>query len=180
MKSLLCWPEPVIRVQSLAASGILEIPERYIKSPSHRTSLNNDVSQPQEVDVPVIDFQNLFSSDQGLCDEALRCVHNACLEWGFFQIVNHGVSHELMKRTCEVWHEFFNLPLEEKQKYANTPATYEGYGSRVGVEKGASLDWSDYFFLLLMPLSLVNQNKWPAIPASCRYTCMQIYSLILG
>ncbi|KAG5243109.1 2-oxoglutarate-dependent dioxygenase [Salix suchowensis] len=168
MKSLLCWPEPVIRVQSLAASGIREIPERYIKSPSHRPSLNNDVSQPQEVDVPVIDFQNLFSSDRGLCDEALRCVHNACREWGFFQIVNHGVSHELMKRTCEVWHEFFNLPLDEKQKYANTPATYEGYGSRVGVEKGASLDWSDYFFLLLMPLSLVNQSKWPAIPASCR------------
>ncbi|KAJ6742309.1 LEUCOANTHOCYANIDIN DIOXYGENASE-LIKE [Salix viminalis] len=116
-KSLLCWPEPVIRVQSLAASGIRANPRA-------------------EVDVPVIDFQNLFSSDRGLCDEALRCVHNACREWGFFQIVNHGVSHELMKRTCEVWHEFFNLPLEEKQKYANTPATYEGelvaeYGSEV-------------------------------------------------
>jgi hypothetical protein len=175
MKSLQSWPEPVTRVQSLAASGIRAIPERYIKSPSQRPLLNNDA---QEVNVPVIDFQNLFSSDRGLCEEALRCVHNACREWGFFQVVNHGVNHELMKRTCEVWHEFFNLPLEVKQEYANTPATYEGYGSRVGVEKGASLDWSDYFFLHFMPLSLINKNKWPAIPASCRYICMHIYIYI--
>ncbi|KAJ6993034.1 hypothetical protein NC653_016229 [Populus alba x Populus x berolinensis] len=165
MNCLHSWPEPVTRVQSLAASGIQAIPERYIKSPSHRPLLNDDV---QEVNVPVIDFQNLFSGDRGLREEALCCVHNACREWGFFQVVNHGVNHELMKRTCEVWHEFFNLPLEVKQEYANTPATYEGYGSRVGVQKGASLDWSDYFFLHFMPLSLVNKNKWPAIPASCR------------
>jgi hypothetical protein len=42
----------------------------------------------------------------------------------------------------------------------------------LGVEKGATLDWSDYFFLHYMPVSLRNQNKWPATPASCRYACI--------
>jgi isopenicillin N synthase-like dioxygenase len=84
-----------------------------------------------------------------------------------------------MKRTSEVWREFFNLPEEVKQEYANTPATYEGYGSRLGVEKGAILDWSDYFFLNYMPVSLRNQNKWPATPASCRYACTFITSRML-
>lgn len=168
MNCLQSWPEPVVRVQSLAASGIRAIPERYIKPPSHRPLSKDNFSPPQEVNIPVIDFQNVFSDDQRLRDEALRDIYSACREWGFFQVVNHGVSHELMKRTSEVWREFFNLPLEVKQEYANTPATYEGYGSRLGVEKEAILDWSDYFFLNYMPASLRNQNKWPATPASCR------------
>ena len=77
------WPEPVIRVQALAASGLATIPERFIKP--------------------------------------------------------------------------------------NTPLTYEGYGSRLGVKKGAILDWSDYFFLHYMPCSLRDQAKWPALPTSLRY-----------
>lgn len=168
MNCLQSWPEPVVRVQSLAASGIQAIPERYVKPPSHRPLSNSDFSLPQEVNIPVIDFQNVFSNDQRLREEALRCIYRACSEWGFFQVVNHGVSHELMKGVREIWREFFNLPVEVKQEYANSPATYEGYGSRLGVEKGASLDWSDYFFLHYMPVSLRNQNKWPATPASCR------------
>ncbi|KAL0338183.1 UNVERIFIED_CONTAM: putative 2-oxoglutarate-dependent dioxygenase [Sesamum angustifolium] len=74
----------------------------------------------------------------------------------------------MMGRAREAWREFFKLPLEEKQKYANAPSTYEGYGSRLGVEKGVSLDWSDYFFLNYLPLALRDQNKWPALPLSCR------------
>ncbi|KAJ6755740.1 OXOGLUTARATE/IRON-DEPENDENT DIOXYGENASE, partial [Salix purpurea] len=172
MNCLQSWPEPVVRVQSLAASGIQAIPERYIKPPSHRPLSKSDFSLPQEVNIPVIDFENVFSSDHRLRDEALRCIYSACSEWGFFQVVNHGVSHELMKGVREMWREFFNLPVEVKQEYANSPVTYEGYGSRLGVQKGASLDWSDYFFLHYMPVSLRNQNKWPATPASCRYACI--------
>lgn len=177
MNCLLSWPEPVIRVQSLAESGMRAIPERYIKPLSDRPSLksittttnNNNKNSETSINIPVIDLQNLFSNDQSLRDETMSLVSQACTEWGFFQILNHGVSHELMKRARETWREFFSLPLDEKQEYANLPNTYEGYGSRLGVEKGAILDWSDYFFLHYMPPSLRNQSKWPALPPSCRY-----------
>ncbi|KAI7756333.1 hypothetical protein M8C21_025767 [Ambrosia artemisiifolia] len=98
----------------------------------------------------------------------MEMVSEACREWGLFQVVNHGVREELMAATRRVWREFFSLPMEMKQEYANTPETYQGYGSRVGVEKGAKLDWSDYFFLHFLPLSLRNPSKWPANPHSCR------------
>ncbi|KAH7553847.1 hypothetical protein JRO89_XS12G0065500 [Xanthoceras sorbifolium] len=174
MNCLQSWPEPIVRVQSLSESGIKSIPERYIKPPLHRPSLkstdddfrtNND--QPR-MNIPVIDLQNMFGQDKALRDETLRSVSSACREWGFFQVVNHGVSHELMRSAREVWRQFFKLPVEVKQEYANSPTTYEGYGSRLGVEKGAKLDWSDYFFLHYMPHSLRNQSKWPALPPSCR------------
>ncbi|KAF2288526.1 hypothetical protein GH714_008189 [Hevea brasiliensis] len=167
------WPEPVVRVQSLSESGISQIPLRYVKPPSHRPSVkDNNVSSScstqTEVDIPVIDFGNAFSDNQTLRLETLKSISLACRKGGFFQIVNHGVRPQLLKSVREVWREFFNQPLEVKQEYANSPATYEGYGSRLGVEKGATLDWSDYFFLHYMPVMLRNQRKWPQVPASCR------------
>ncbi|KAA8517403.1 hypothetical protein F0562_017696 [Nyssa sinensis] len=161
------WPEPVVRVQSLSDSGISVVPERYIKRPSDRppSSFNSPAS---EVEIPVIDLKNLFSNNISLLETTMSLICSACREWGFFQVVNHGVSHDLMKRTREVWHDFFFLPLEAKQMYANSPTTYEGYGSRLGVEKGAKLDWSDYYFLHCLPMSLRDENKWPTLPLECR------------
>ncbi|GJN13998.1 hypothetical protein PR202_gb00768 [Eleusine coracana subsp. coracana] len=58
--------------------------------------------------------------------------------------------------------------MEEKKAFANSPVTYEGYGSRLGVEKGAILDWSDYYFLHLVPSDAKNLDKWPMVPCNLR------------
>ncbi|KAH9736553.1 hypothetical protein WN944_004225 [Citrus x changshan-huyou] len=171
MNCLQSWPEPIVRVQALSESGIKSIPERYIKPALQRPNSVKHGDRhfdDSQINIPLIDLQNIYSNDESVRNETLSCISNACREWGFFQVVNHGVSPELMKQTREMWREFFNLPLELKQEYANSPTTYEGYGSRLGVEKGAKLDWSDYFFLHFMPHSLRNPNKWPALPPSCR------------
>lgn len=170
MKSLQSWPEPVVRVQALSESGIRAIPDRYVKPPSDRPSV---VSSPmvKEVNIPVIDLKGLFvgaNGPSGPDDPTLRQINEACRHWGFFQVVNRGVDPKLMRMMRESWREFFHLPLEAKQRYANSPCTYEGYGSRLGVEKGAVLDWSDYYFLHYMPQCLRNHEKWPDLPPSCR------------
>ncbi|KAH6824337.1 2-oxoglutarate and oxygenase superfamily protein [Perilla frutescens var. hirtella] len=161
------WPEPVVRVQHLSDSGIRVIPDRYVKKPSDRPSLGGG-SAGAEANIPVIDMAGLYSGDASLRRRTAALIDDACREWGFFQVVNHGVSHELLARSREVWREFFQLPLAEKQKLANSPATYEGYGSRLGVSEGISLDWSDYFFLHYLPVELRNEEKWPTLPVTCR------------
>lgn len=185
------WPEPIVRVQSLAESGLSSIPSRYIRPHSQRPSNTTSFPTPKpfqtdhhhghdqktsdhdhdhdHVNIPVIDLKHVFSEDPILREQVFGQVDQACREWGFFQVVNHGVSHELMKSSRELWREFFNQPLEMKEEYANSPTTYEGYGSRLGVQKGATLDWSDYFFLHYRPPSLRNQAKWLAFPQSFRY-----------
>ncbi|CAA3011457.1 probable 2-oxoglutarate-dependent dioxygenase At3g111800 [Olea europaea subsp. europaea] len=173
MSCLESWPEPVVRVQHLLDNGMKEIPECYVKKPSERPHFKE--SATGEIDIPVINLQDLFSEDDLLRQTTASLVDSACREWGFFQVVNHGVSHQLMVATREAWHEFFHLPLEEKQKYANSPSTYEGYGSRLGVEKGVSLDWSDYFFLHYLPISLRDEKKWPKLPVPCREHLMVAY-----
>ncbi|KAA8539570.1 hypothetical protein F0562_026262 [Nyssa sinensis] len=168
MNSLNDWPEPIVRVQSLSDSAVLAVPDRYIKPPPERPSLNSD---PSDVNIPLIDLGGLLGCDGNTLQPPatiLTKISEACREWGFFQVVNHGVRPELMDLAREAWREFFHLPMELKQAYANSPKTYEGYGSRLGVEKGAILDWSDYYFLHFLPASLKDHNKWPALPASLR------------
>jgi len=159
MDCLQDWPEPVVRVQSLSDSGAAVIPPSYVKPPSERP-VTNDGSGNHDLSIPLVDFN---------CADTVSAVSDACREWGFFQVVNHGVSCELMRRAREDWRQFFHLPMEEKQTYANTPKTYEGYGSRLGIQKGAILDWGDYYFLHLLPLCLKSHAKWPALPPSLRY-----------
>lgn len=166
MSSLHDWPEPIVRVQSLSDSGAAVIPARYIKPLSDRPSLSLKVGE--DINIPIIDMSGLASGDETLHAATMNEISEACREWGFFQVVNHGVSPDLMRQTREIWRDFFHLPLELKQPYANLPNTYEGYGSRLGVQKGAVLDWSDYFFLHYRPTSLKNPDKWPAEPYSCR------------
>lgn len=165
MNSPIDWPEPIVRVQSLSESEAPVIPDRYIKPPLERPTISTDAT---DVNIPVIDLQGFFEGDDNIRSTILCQISEACREWGFFQILNHGVSPQLMDRAREVWREFFHLPMDIKQSYANSPKTYEGYGSRLGVEKGAVLDWSDYFFLHYLPLSLKDYNKWPGLPDYCR------------
>uniref|UniRef100_A0A7N0RFC4 Fe2OG dioxygenase domain-containing protein n=1 Tax=Kalanchoe fedtschenkoi TaxID=63787 RepID=A0A7N0RFC4_KALFE len=155
------WPEPVTRVQSLSESGKPKIPTKYVKPPEQRPSLIAD--QPDDdANIPLVDLAGV---DQA---KVLDQISGACREWGFFQVVNHGVRPELMDEMKEIWRSFFHLPMEMKQGYSNNPVTYEGYGSRLGVQKGAILDWNDYFFLHYHPVCLKDPNKWPALPPSCR------------
>ncbi|GJM94470.1 hypothetical protein PR202_ga11115 [Eleusine coracana subsp. coracana] len=179
------WPEPVVRVQSLWESGLATIPARYVKPESERPNNPNKLvgtkkkkseeeEEEEEVEgdheskttmsIPVVDLSSP-------CDPATaRAVSAACREWGFFQAVNHGVSGELLRRCRRAWKGFFHLPMEVKQRYGNSPATYEGYGSRLGVEKGAVLDWGDYYFLHVRPPHLLHTDKWPHLPPDLRET----------
>ncbi|XP_070027001.1 jasmonate-induced oxygenase 2-like isoform X3 [Nicotiana sylvestris] len=167
------WPEPIVRVQSLSDSGISKIPDRYVKPPTERPISLGRSSLQTDVNIPIIDLQELFNDIEsrrfsGLTSSVVEQISEACRNWGFFQVVNHGVPPELMDQATEVWREFFHQPMEVKQSCANSPKTYEGYGSRLGVKKGAILDWSDYYFLHYLPCSLKDQKKWPALPVYLR------------
>ncbi|KAL0728562.1 hypothetical protein Bca4012_024655 [Brassica carinata] len=161
------WPEPIVRVQSLAESNLSSLPDRYIKPASQRPTMTEDA--PTATNIPIIDLEGLFSGEEGSSDDVIMAkISEACREWGFFQVVNHGVRPELMDAARENWREFFHLPVNAKETYSNSPRTYEGYGSRLGVEKGAILDWSDYYYLHHLPPRLKDFNKWPSFPPTIK------------
>ncbi|KAJ0764464.1 putative flavonol synthase [Helianthus annuus] len=159
------WLEPVVRVQTLSDTGSSVIPDRYIKPLVQRPSFN---TQSHSQNIPIIDLYELTNGSATAQKAVMDQISIACREWGFFQVLNHGISDELVDGAREVWKEFFHQPMEVKQDYANTPNTYEGYGSRLGIQKGAILDWNDYFFLYYLPSKLKDHNKWPSQPPFLR------------
>ncbi|CAI9091725.1 OLC1v1026825C1 [Oldenlandia corymbosa var. corymbosa] len=169
MNSPTDWPEPIVRVQTL--SDLPVIPDRYVKPPDQRPTVpisSTSSFSSSKLNIPLIDFADFLNGDTIRRESTLQKIYEACTEWGFFQVINHGISPQLLDRAREVWYGFFHQPMEVKQAYANSPKTYEGYGSRLGIQKGATLDWGDYYYLHYLPCSLKDPNKWPALPLDLR------------
>eukprot|EP00249_Psilotum_nudum_P015182 c25204_g1_i1 orf=14-1252(-) len=160
------WPEPIHRVQVLAESGLDCVPPRYIKPESERPYVWQQ--EDEDLEIPIIDLSGL--QDENRRHLTLAELGHACEEWGFFHIINHGIPLPIVQRLKMVAKQFFELPLEEKQAYANNPSTYEGYGSRLGVDKDVALDWCDYFYLNVLPTCIRDMSKWPSRPSLWRET----------
>lgn len=158
-------------VQELALNVVdpEAVPPRYIRAPEERPNSSLPVSH--ESAIPLIDMKKLIlhpEDDQRR--QEMERLSNACQEWGFFQIVNHGIPHSLMDGIKSVAKEFFNLPLQEKQKYAPQAGDVQGYGKTFVVAEDQTLDWGDLLALALMPNTLKNLALWPTVPTNFRDT----------
>ncbi|GMN41020.1 hypothetical protein TIFTF001_010257 [Ficus carica] len=58
----------------------------------------------------------IFDISQPLDKSSLSSLSQACKDWGFFHITNHGVSKELYKQLYSLSNLLFNLPMESKLK----------------------------------------------------------------
>lgn len=78
--------------------------------------------------VPIIDIAALVEGDADAdVEPAVSGIARACREWGFFQVVNHGVSDELI---AEVWHQtrrFFARPRAVKESILRSKDNPWGY-----------------------------------------------------
>lgn len=166
---------PVENVQALASRNLKDVPLRYIRPEAEFEQVSIDES----LHIPVIDMCKLI--DDQLChDDELAKLHLACKHWGFFQLINHGVSQEVINKMKTETEEFFKLPLEEKKAYAQLPNDIEGYGQAFVVSEEQKLDWGDMLFLLPRPVSQRNMRFWPHNPTSFRATLDKYSSEVEG
>ncbi|XP_062087149.1 gibberellin 20-oxidase-like protein [Humulus lupulus] len=56
----------------------------------------------------------IFDISQPLDSSSLYSLSQACKEWGFFHITNHGISKDLYKKLSSLSNNIFSLPLELK------------------------------------------------------------------
>ncbi|KAK6124135.1 hypothetical protein DH2020_042108 [Rehmannia glutinosa] len=95
-------------------------------------------------------------------------LHKACQEWGFFQVINHGVDYEVIEIMKLEIKEFFNLPIEEKNKFCQEAGDIEGYGQAFVVSEEQKLDWADLFYIVTLPTHLRKPHLIPKLPAKFR------------
>ncbi|CAL1354061.1 unnamed protein product [Linum trigynum] len=156
--------QELVKQQDLAT-----VPPRYVLDDQDVASLHQQ--QPQ---LPVIDLQSLLDPES--MDSELAKLQSACKDWGFFQLVNHGISSGLLEEMKAQVQEFFNLPMEEKKKLWQFPGEVEGFGQTFVVSEEQKLDWSDIFYLVTQPPYLRKPHLLPNLPLPFRDTVEQ-YSL---
>ncbi|KAK3431057.1 protein SRG1 [Eucalyptus grandis] len=158
---------PVPNVQELAKEVIAEVPPRYVRTDQDHPLMDDDHGTLL-LEVPVIDLNNLSSSDGNLRESELEKLHTACKDWGFFQLINHGVSCSLVEEVKLGIQEFFKLPMEEKRKFWQEAGDLEGFGQAFVVSEEQKLDWGDMFFLMSLPRHLRKPHLFPMLPSPFR------------
>ncbi|KAK6939927.1 Non-hem dioxygenase N-terminal domain [Dillenia turbinata] len=95
--------------------------------------------------IPVIDFSKLNGPKRA---EIMAQIANGCEEWGFFQLVNHGISEELLERVKKVTSDFFKLEREENFKNSMPVKLLNDLVENKSGNKLENLDWEDAITLL--------------------------------
>ncbi|KAA8515003.1 hypothetical protein F0562_018210 [Nyssa sinensis] len=157
-------------VQELAKEPLSRVPPRYVRPDQDPPIISDASSLPQ---VPVIDMHSLLSGYS--LDSELQKLHFACKEWGFFQLINHGVSSSLVEKVKLEIQEFFKLPIEEKKKFSQEPGDIEGFGQAFVVSEEQKLDWADLFYMVTLPTHLRKPHLFPKLPLPFRDT-IETYS----
>nr|ABK23633.1 unknown [Picea sitchensis] len=157
------------RVESLALSGLAAIPAEYVRPLEERPTecvLKVKRVEDEGPQIPVVDVAGWDSADEEIKKEIRRQVAKASREWGVMQLLNHGISETLIERLQAAGKAFFDLPVEEKEKYANDHAAGKiaGYGSKLANNASGQLEWEDYYFHLLWPEQRRDMTTWPNIP----------------
>ncbi|XP_026401391.1 2-oxoglutarate-Fe(II) type oxidoreductase hxnY-like [Papaver somniferum] len=126
--------------------------------------------------LPLIDL----SSSDGISTS--KSIRQACVESGFFYLINHGVEDELIKRVFDESKKFFSLPVEEKMKLERKGLT--GYTPMYSETLDPTLKTGDLKeSIYIGPLNGVDhvQNQWPSeeVLPSWRSTMESYYEKLI-
>ncbi|KAA8539220.1 hypothetical protein F0562_025912 [Nyssa sinensis] len=154
-------------VRHLCESGITKIPRKYILPISDRPNSQKGDHNAENLSIklPIIDFAELQGSNRS---QILNSLAKACEEFGFFQLINHGIASDVILSMIDVAKRFFDLPFDERAKYMSSDMrSAVRYGTSVNQNKDGVFCWRDFLKLSCNPLSDV-LPFWPSSPVDLR------------
>ncbi|GMH30239.1 hypothetical protein Nepgr_032082 [Nepenthes gracilis] len=165
-------------VQELAKQPLIRVPTRYVRTDLDGHPAFTALAEGGEPSsrLPIIDMARLASDPMD--SEELDKLHRACKEWGFFHLINHGISSAMVEKVKREVEGFFKLPIEEKNKYKQLAGELEGYGQMFVRSEEQKLDWADRFHIVILPTYLRKQDFFPELLIYFRET-FESYSVEL-
>ncbi|XP_062096966.1 flavonol synthase/flavanone 3-hydroxylase-like [Humulus lupulus] len=148
-----------------------EFDPAFIQAPEHRPKPTIVEAQG----IPLIDLSRPI-------DDLAREIGGACSQWGFFQVINHGVPLDSRQKLESAAREFFALPQEEKRRVKRDAVKVLGYYDTEHTKNVR--DWKEVFDFSVedptfVPASLDADdqkvttwyNQWPENPPVLREAC---------
>ncbi|PHT78900.1 hypothetical protein T459_16952 [Capsicum annuum] len=114
----------------------------------------------QAIRLPIID---LTSPDR---TSTARAIRQACVDVGFFYLINHGVEEKFFNKVLQQSKKFFSLPLDEKMKVVrrNHRGYTPLYAEKLDPSSTTQGDSKESFYIGSPEDKSVasNLNQWPA------------------
>nr|AAA99793.1 1-aminocyclopropane-1-carboxylic acid oxidase [Nicotiana glutinosa] len=98
---------------------------------------------------PVVNMELLNSEQRAATMETIK---DACENWGFFEVVNHGISHELLDTVEKFTKGHYNECMERRFKEMVASKGLEAVQTEI-----KDLDWESTFYLKHLPVSTISQ-----------------------
>ncbi|KAL2473423.1 1-aminocyclopropane-1-carboxylate oxidase 4 [Forsythia ovata] len=98
---------------------------------------------------PVINMEKLNGEERAATMETIK---DACENWGFFELVNHGLSDELLDTVERMTKEHYKKCMEQRFKEMVKSKGLEAVQNEVN-----DLDWESTFFLRHLPVSNISE-----------------------
>ncbi|KAF3432123.1 hypothetical protein FNV43_RR26862 [Rhamnella rubrinervis] len=143
-KELKQFDESKKGVKGLVDSGVTAIPKFFVHPPEVLSELKRG-SNSISVSIPVIDLSDRRSA---IVDR----IRSAAREWGFFQVINHGIPREAINRTMAAIKAFHEQPTEIKSRfYTRDTSSAVWYVSNVDLYRSKAAFWNDTLQVRLGP-----------------------------
>lgn len=119
---------------------------------------------------PIIDFTPFYGQDKAARSKLEDEIRDACLDYGFFQLRNHGIPENLQKEILLQSKDFFSLSDEVKDKYNKDVGEFNRGYERLRSQNFEKLTKGDlkegYFLAQDLPLDdpYVQARKWAQGP----------------
>ncbi|XP_009604053.1 1-aminocyclopropane-1-carboxylate oxidase [Nicotiana tomentosiformis] len=98
---------------------------------------------------PIINLEKLNGSERA---DTMEMIKDACENWGFFELVNHGIPHEVMDTVEKMTKGHYKKCMEQRFK-----ELVAGKGLEAVQAEVTDLDWESTFFLRHLPVSNISE-----------------------
>ncbi len=119
--------------------------------------------------VPIIDLEDRHA---GASSAAIEEIARSCKEWGFFQVVNHGISTKLIDDVWRHTHQFFEQSIDAKESILRSKENPWGYYNiELTKNQRDKKEVFDYTTEGVDPI-YQSENRWPATNDGFRTTML--------
>ena len=158
-------------VKGLIDEGVSKIPRMFILQQHDHDE--NSGSNDSQFCIPTIDL-NGIEKEPILCAKIVDTVRNACENWGFFQVINHGIPASVLDEMINGIRRFHEQDTEVKKEFYTRVLNKKViYNSNFDLYTAPAANWRDTFSCVLAP----SPPEPEELPAICRYVVIVILLL---
>uniref|UniRef100_A0A2N9GV20 Fe2OG dioxygenase domain-containing protein n=1 Tax=Fagus sylvatica TaxID=28930 RepID=A0A2N9GV20_FAGSY len=149
-------------VKGLIDEGVSKIPRMFILQQHDHDE--NSGSNDSQFCIPTIDL-NGIEKEPILCAKIVDTVRNACENWGFFQVINHGIPASVLDEMINGIRRFHEQDTEVKKEFYTRVLNKKViYNSNFDLYTAPAANWRDTFSCVVAP----SPPEPEELPAICR------------